>query len=226
MRLEVLGKLFTRATLKAELRIIRDCYQPGEFITDKQTLSFLNECLRQGNIANDKAIEAGDIKWFVARNLYESLCFGILRENGTFDYPSLDRLSGKKKPAPRPKDAARFDIAYQINEFKGDRCGAQGIFTCEECGFSADDVRQFEAHHHGMPFTELWDTFVSLQGLIESDIEITKREPEKVSQEPFSLAYPLNFAWQAFHRKYAQLKLLCGECHARLTYARPAGEAA
>lgn len=231
MQIEILSRVFTRGSLKSELRRIRDSYQPGDFITDPERLSFLNECLAQGNIANDRPIEAADVRWFIALhdNLsHDSKCFGILRPDNTVDYPSLDRLSGKKKPPLRPQDAARHDINYQIRRFKADRCGAKGIFSCEDCGFACDDVREFEAHHNSIPFTELWDSFVSVSGLIEAEVEVVKRKPEKLGQEhnAFGLPWPIDFAWRAFHHKHAQLKLLCRECHDNLTYARPAGEPA
>jgi hypothetical protein len=221
MRLDIAGKTFTRASLKQTLRIIRDCYEPGQFITYPDHVAFLDECLREGNRINGLPIE-DNVRWFV--HLHENLsstskCFGFLREDNTPDYPSLDRLAQKKMPPLKPKAAARQDIAQQILEFKGRCAGKGGVFRCEGCDYESTEPTDFEVHHDIMPFTEIWECFLSEMGLVESEIGVVENNPTAPGDlYTFGMEYPFNFAFQLYHQKHAKLKLLCKRCHAGVTY--------
>jgi hypothetical protein len=220
MRLEILDRVFTRGTLKSELRRIRDSYQPGEFIADQEQLGFFNECLRQGNIANARSIEA-NVRWFIAlhENLsHDSKCFGILRDDNTVDYPSLDRLAGKKKRQPTIAEAARGAILGQVNLFRASKCGPAGVMTCDcGCGFTSNEQNLFHVDHADPPFSEILAWFISEFGLIESQLELIKNEPG--SGLPIvEFADPaIAGAWLGYHYKHAKLQLLRKECHAPRT---------
>jgi hypothetical protein len=214
MQLIRAGSAFTRKSLKDELRKIRDCYNPGDFVENPEHVAFLTECLREGNHANGKPEEASE-RWFVHLHeqfSHDSKCFAVLRDDGSADYPSLDRLSGKKVHAPTPKEAGRLDVKDQTSGYKeARRQRPSGAYVCEDCGRCGLDGLNFEVHHV-TPFVGLWEDFASV---ISGEIEVVETKAPKLT---FGLAYPINVAFRVFHEEYAELQVLCDRCHRLRTH--------
>jgi hypothetical protein len=213
MQLIRAGKVFTRASLKDALRKIRDCYNPGDFVENGEHVAFLSECLREGNRANGKPEETSE-RWFVhlhANLSHDSKCFAVLRADGSADYPSLDRLSGKKVHAPPPKEAGRQDVKGQTIAYKDQRRLPSGTYVCEDCGRSGLDGLTYEVHHV-TPFAGLWEDFTAVIG---GEIAVVESKAPKLT---FGLAHPVNVAFRVFHEEYAELQVLCDHCHRKQTY--------
>jgi hypothetical protein len=213
-------KTFTRGSLMARLREILYAYSPGDFITNPEVVAFLNACLEAGNEINARQAEDWQsLRWFIHREVVRSSQgFGIIRSNNTIDFPSLDRLSGKKKRPATIAEAARWAILGQVNLFRASKCGPAGVMACDcGCGFTSNEQNLFHVDHADPPFSEILAWFISEFGLIESQIELIKNEPD--SGLPIvEFADPeIADEWLSYHYKHSKLQLLRKECHAPRT---------
>lgn len=224
MIVEVAGKTFK--SKKALLDGIRDIlyfYPPGKFVSQDDA-DFLTACLKKANAYYGYPDE-NPTKWRVQ---HQSALFGarhpefvFYRSNGTRENPSIRRLAMTKSKSPKhPKMGARGEVVDQILEYRNSRFSPLYGFRCEdpECGHASFESPDFEVDHV-VPFTELWDIFLSNMGATDKEIGIAERRDESGVLIGLGLTYPYDIAFKGFHKQHAKLQLLCRGCHAHKTYA-------
>lgn len=218
MIVDVAGQHFkSKTALLTRIREILYACDLGAFIGPEDS-AFLDACLEQANRYYGYPIEK-PAKWRVQEHsTWKNREFVFYRNDDTRENPSIKRLAMTKPKGPKPlKSGARQDIAYQVLAFRGAQLMGNG-YQCSECDHNSRSASEFEVHHI-VPFTELWDAFLSDMGATEAKLSIVEERDDTGAMITFGLAYPWDIAFKGFHKKHAKLQLLCLGCHAHKTYA-------
>lgn len=202
----------SKSALLKELRALLYKHKPGTTFSDVDA-AFLTACLEQANSFYSYPVET-PTSWRVMTSLqWRNNEFVFSREDGTQENPSIKRLALTKSRAGKtPRRAARRDIADQIKNFRNN-AGLSFGYQCKSCVFTSHNVGDFHVHHAEVPFTEMFENFLSHCGFIESDINVVEYLDDTGRLINFGMSEPAKTAFSDFHKKHANLELLCLKCH-------------
>lgn len=214
--LVILGHSFkTKKALLVHLRGIRDSVPVGGSFTAAQS-TFLSEALRLAQSRYGLPAET-PVSWSTRWASYHqgarrNVEFTFARPDGTHDNPSIARLAQSlpehQTRGPQADNAARLDVAAQIEAFRTSAQQGTGVYRCASC--SQLGVEGFDVDHAWPPFKQLWQRFAAAS---HSTPEAEETYDEKGFNIGLKLREPHRTAWLKFHAEHATLQILCRNCH-------------
>ncbi len=134
-------------------------------------------------------------------------------EDGEQRHLSWGKCAKGNFPADRhAQGALRLAVAGQGAAYKA-HLKKTGRLCCEVSGIDLSDGTPCEVHHAGKQFAQIRDEWLALEGITVEEIPLTDVTigPRQIKD------LDLLDRWQKFHRKEANLQLLCKAEHDQIT---------